>query len=185
MKELQGKYQKAIIFAAQKHTDINQLIPGSNLPYVVHLSNVAMEILIAAHNSDKFDSEFAIQVALLHDVLEDTETTTEELENEFGTEIAKAVLALTKNSQIPKEDRMEDSINRIKESPKEVWAVKLADRITNLQPPPKHWNIEKIRAYQKQAVDIYNSLKDGNEYLAERLLVKTSEYLNYCGEIGE
>jgi guanosine-3',5'-bis(diphosphate) 3'-pyrophosphohydrolase len=180
MTELQAKYQKAIKFAAEKHAEKNQLIPGTNLPYVVHLSNVAMEILIATQHTEKFDSEFATQVALLHDILEDTETTFNELENEFGKEIAQAVLALTKDSKIPKDERMNDSLNRIKELPKEVWAVKLADRITNLQSPPKHWRFEKIIEYQKQAILIHNSLKDGNEYLEKRLWEKASDYLKYC-----
>ena len=180
MTELQTKYQKAIKFAAKRHADKNQLIPGTNLPYVVHLSNVAMEILIASQKTENFDSEFAIQVALLHDILEDTETTFEEIGNEFGIKIAQAVLALTKNSKIQKEERMDDSLNRIKELPKEVWAVKLADRITNLQPPPEHWSFEKITEYQKQAVLIYNSLKGGNEYLEDRLWEKTLDYLKYC-----
>lgn len=185
MTELQTKYQKAIKFAAKKHADINQLIPGTNLPYVVHLSNVAMEILIAAQKTENFDSEFAIQVALLHDILEDTETTFDEIANEFGKEIAQAVLALTKNSKIPKEERMNDSLNRIKKLQKEVWAVKLADRITNLQVPPEHWSFEKITEYQKQAVLIHDSLKDGNKYLEDRLLEKTSDYLKYCAIVKE
>lgn len=179
MNEVQSKYQKAIVFAAKKHADKNQLIPGTNLPYVVHLSNVAMEILIAAQNTEKFDLEFAVQVALLHDVLEDTEATFEELVSVFGREIAQAVLSLTKDSKIPKEERMNDSLIRIKGMRKEVWAVKLADRITNLQPPPEHWNSEKIEAYQKQAVQIHKTLKDGNEYLEKRLWNKTIEYLKY------
>lgn len=179
MNELQSKYQKAIKFAARKHAEKNQLIPGTNLPYVVHLSNVTMEILIAAQNTQKFDSGFAIQVALLHDILEDTETTFEEVANEFGKEVAQAVLALTKDSKLPKEERMEDSLKRIKELSNEVWAVKLADRITNLQAPPVHWTFDKITEYQKQAVLIYDSLKEGNEYLGKRLLQKTSDYLKY------
>lgn len=179
MNELQSKYQKAIFFAAKKHADKSQLIPGTNLPYVVHLSNVAMEILIAAQNTEKFDSEFAVQVALLHDVLEDTKTTFEELVYVFGREIAQAVLALTKDSKISKENRMDDSLIRIKEMQKEVWAVKLADRITNLQKPPEYWNFEKIKEYQKQAVLIHSSLKSGNEYLEKRLWKNVLDYLKY------
>lgn len=182
MNDLQTKYQKAIQSAAKRHADSNQVIPGTNLPYVVHLSNVAMEILIAAQKTEHFDPEFAIQVALLHDILEDTETTFDELADEFGKEIAQAVLALTKNPELPKEERMDDSLKRIKALRKEVWAVKLADRITNLQAPPKHWSLEKIKAYQEQAISIYNALKGGNAYLEERILEKISAYLNYCME---
>ncbi|WP_294322593.1 hypothetical protein [uncultured Chryseobacterium sp.] len=81
---LQDIYQNTIQFAAQKHTEINQTIPGTNLPYVVHLSNVAMEILVAAGQSESFNIGFAIQVALLHDVLEDTGATFEELSENSG-----------------------------------------------------------------------------------------------------
>jgi guanosine-3',5'-bis(diphosphate) 3'-pyrophosphohydrolase len=185
MTDLQSKYQKAIKFAAKRHADKNQVIPGTTLPYVVHLSNVAMEVLIAAANTEKFDSGFAVQVALLHDVLEDTDTTFDEIAHEFGKEIAQGVLALTKNSEIPKENRMDNSLNRIMQLQKEVWAVKLADRITNLQPPPAHWSVEKITEYRQQAVLIYNSLKGGNDYLEKRLSEKISEYSEYCARAKE
>jgi guanosine-3',5'-bis(diphosphate) 3'-pyrophosphohydrolase len=185
MSELQSQYQNAIKFAAKRHADKNQLVPGTNLPYVVHLSNVAMEVLIAAGKTEKFDSGFAVQLALLHDVLEDTDTDFDEIANEFGKDIAQGVLALTKDSKIPKENRMEDSLNRIKQLRKEVWAVKLADRITNLQTPPAHWSVEKITEYRKQAVLIYNSLKGGNDYLEERLSQKISEYSEYCASVKE
>lgn len=180
MINIQTLYQKAIKFAAKKHADINQLIPGTNLPYVVHLSNVAMEILIASQNTKEFNAEFAVQVALLHDILEDTNTTFDELSQEFSPAIAQAVLALTKNAEIPKESRMTDSLNRIKLLPKEVWAVKLADRITNLQTPPQLWGIEKISAYQKEAIQIADALKGSNDFLEKRLQEKIVDYLEYC-----
>lgn len=179
---LQNAYQKAIRFAAEKH--IGQTIPGTEISYVVHLSNVAMEIMIAAENSENFDLEFAIQVALLHDILEDTATTFEDLKQNFGVKIANAVLALTKNSEIKDEEKMLDSLIRIKRQPSEVWAVKLADRITNLQKPPGHWNLAKISQYKSEAERILDELENGNEYLAKRLENKIVEYENYCfGEV--
>ncbi|WP_291144541.1 HD domain-containing protein [Flavobacterium sp. UBA7680] len=141
--DVQTGYQKAIIFATIKHLENNQTITDSNLPYVIHLSNVAMEILIASNNTENFDLNFATQVALLHDTLEDTNTTFEELELEFGLDIAEGVSALTKNSDLPKEEKMLDSLNRISKLKKEVWAVKLADRITHLQNLPKAGTILK------------------------------------------
>ncbi|WP_264525429.1 HD domain-containing protein [Flavobacterium sp. N502536] len=180
MTELQTIYQRTIKFAAKKHADQNQVIPGTNLPYVVHLSNVTMEILLATQNTASFNTAFAIQIALLHDILEDTQTIFEELVTEFDEEIAQAVLALTKDSKIPKEERMADSLARIKELSKEVWAVKLADRITNLQVPPENWSVEKIKEYQQQAVQILNTLKGGNAYLEKRLSERIENYLTYC-----
>lgn len=173
----QSLYQKAIIFAGEKHKD--QLVPGSKSNYLLHLSNVTMEILIAGHNTINFDTNFAIQIALLHDSLEDTDTTFDELRTHFSQAIAQAVLALTKNKDLPKEQQMQDSLNRIKELQSEVWAVKLADRITNLQPPPSHWDTDKKQKYLDQAKLILNELNNGNDYLADRLKEKIKEYKEY------
>lgn len=111
--EVQSKCQQAIKFATLKHLEEGQKVPGSNLPYVVHLSNVAMEILIAASHSDSFDLGFAMQIALLHDTLEDTSTEFGEIEKSFGIDVAEAVLALTKNSELPKDQQMRDSLYKI------------------------------------------------------------------------
>lgn len=177
--DIQTLYQEAIKFATARHQEKDQKIPGTNLPYVVHLSNVAMEIIIAGFNTNGFDIDFAIQVALLHDTLEDTETTVKELENKFGIEIAKAVAALSKNEKLHKENQIQDSLTRIKKMPKEVWAVKLADRITNLQPPPPPWDKEKRIKYREEAWLILHKLKAGNHFLAKRLEAKIEEYGNY------
>lgn len=180
--EAQTLYQEAIKFATAKHLENDQKIPGTDLPYVVHLSNVAMEILIASLNTTNFNLGFAVQIALLHDTIEDTSTNFEELENKFGLEIAKAVSALTKNSELPKEQQMPDSLARIKQLQSEVWAIKLADRITNLQQPPAHWDIAKKLKYQQEARTILTELNNGNEFLARRLEKKIEEYGNYLTE---
>jgi len=175
----QTLYQEAIKFATAKHLDQDQKVPGTNLPYIVHLSNVAMEIMIASLNTDSFNLGLAVQVALLLDTLEDTSTVFAELESKFGIEVATAVSALTKNSDLSKEQSMVDSLARIKEMPYEVWAVKLADRITNLQPPPARWDNGRKIAYRGEAMLILNELKEGNEYLASRLQSKIEEYQIY------
>ena len=179
MFDVQDSYQEAIIFATLKHLKKNQKVKGTELPYVVHLSNVAMEIIMAASHTPKFDLDFAVQVALLHDVLEDTSTPYDDLHENFGTDIATAVWSLSKNKDLPKNEQILDSIGKIKLLDKEVWAVKLADRITNLQPPPKNWNREKRKEYQKEARVILAELKGGNIYLEKRLRHKIKEYSDY------
>lgn len=174
--DLQTLYQKAILFAAKKHHAAGQTLPGTELPYLVHLSNVAMEILIAGSNTLDFDTNFAIQVALLHDTLEDTPTTAAELELVFGKKVANAVNALTKNDNLPKSEKMPDSLTRIKTQGKEVWAVKLADRITNLQKPPDQWDSEKKLKYKLEAESILAALYGANDYLESRLASKITEY---------
>ena len=99
-----------------------------------------MEILVAAPRTRDFDLIYAVQVALLHDTIEDTETTFDDLKHLFGEDIAKAVQSLSKNKELPKDKQVPDSLRRIKDLQKEVWAVKLADRITNLQPAPPGWS---------------------------------------------
>lgn len=177
--EIQTIYQHALKFAASKHAAKQQMVPGTNLPYAVHISNVAMEIIIASYNSKDFDLAFALPVALLHDTLEDTSATYEEIKTNFSEDIAKAVSALTKNESLSPNEKMADSLNRIKSLSKEVWAVKLADRITNLQKPPSSWDNNKKGAYLREAKDILIQLKGGNEYLENRLSNKIAEYRQY------
>ena len=177
--DIQTAYQQAIAFASSKHQEKNQTVKGTKLPYVVHLSNVAMELFIASCFTPDWDMKFVIQVALLHDTLEDTDTSINEIEHRFNPEIAKAVLALTKDPKLPKGQRILDSLSRIKRLRKEVWAVKLADRITNLQPPPADWTTEKRKQYWQESQVILDQLGEGNVHLAERLSEKISEYNSY------
>ena len=98
------------------------------------------------------------------------------MESEFGVDIVTAVFALTKNTELPAEEQMQDCIRKIKLLQPEVWAVKLADRITNLQPPPLHRNKERKITYREEARLILSELSDGNEYLVNRLEGKIEEY---------
>ena len=177
--EIQSIYQESIKFAASKHEEKKQTIPGTSLPYVVHLSNVAMEILVASQNSSSFKLDFAIQLALLHDTLEDTSATFEEISKQFGLDVAQGISALTKNEKLPKTEKMLDSLRRIKDLQTEVWAVKLADRITNLQEPPAHWENSKKSEYRQEAIQILQYLKGANSYLEQRLSSKITEYEKY------
>ena len=177
MTDIQTLYQKAIRFAADKHG--RQKVKGTRNPYVVHLSNVAMELFAAAPHTPGFDLPFAVQVALLHDTLEDTSATRAELETTFGSEITDAVWALTKNPKLLEDYRLTDSLAKIRQCRKEVWAVKLADRITNLQPPPKNWSLTHIREYLDDSIQILEALRGSNTFLEERLSGKIKDFGQY------
>jgi guanosine-3',5'-bis(diphosphate) 3'-pyrophosphohydrolase len=170
-------YQLIIRYVAEKHKD--QKLPGTDLPYLVHLCNVAMEIILAAPHSKQFNLDFALKIALLHDVLEDTTTTSAEIESIFGTEVLGGVLSLTKTKNLPKEERMLDSLSRIKRQPQEVWAVKMADRITNLQPAPPDWTTQKKEEYAQESLLILDNLFEGNPYLGMRLKNQMDLYRDY------
>lgn len=170
----QDKYIKACKFAAEAHN--GQLVPGTDLPYLVHLSLVSMEVIAAIGTDDRYDADLAMQCAWLHDTIEDTKTSYDDIADNFGVEVADGVQALTKDEGLPKSDQMADSLKRIKGQPKEVWAVKMADRITNLQPPPPKWSQEKIAKYRIEALLIHDYLKEANEMLADRLYAKAEAY---------
>ena len=160
--------QTAWIFAARKHK--TQLYPGpENLPYLAHIGAVLLELLPALQENVEFDAETAVCCALLHDTLEDTETTIEEIADSFGEKIAAGVSALTKVKSLKGEAATCDSLERIRSQPREIWAVKLADRAANLQTPPGHWGREKRLAYAKEGRLILEALGDASPCLAKVL----------------
>lgn len=173
----QDLFKRALDFAAQAHGV--QQVPGSGFPYVVHVTKVAAEVLHACHDS-AFDVDLAMVCALLHDTIEDAGVTPARLAAEFGAEVAEGVQALTKNAELPKDLRMRDSLDRIAKSRKEVWLVKLADRITNLEPPPPKWSVDKRRAYLDEAHQILNALRGASPALEVRLEEKAREYARFC-----
>ncbi|MFQ3170219.1 MAG: (p)ppGpp synthase/HD superfamily hydrolase [Oleispira sp.] len=174
----QEKYLTAWNFACTVHN--GQTLPGSDIPYINHLGLVAMEAMATIAHENIDNPNLLVVCALLHDSIEDTATTYKDINNMFGADIAEGVLALTKNKQLSsKHEQMLDSINRIKDQPIEVWMVKLCDRITNLQVPPKHWNKDKIIQYQNEARLILDQLSEANKFLAKRLKNKISAYEQY------
>lgn len=174
----QEKYLNALDFAANAHGD--QKTPN-NLPYVTHITSVAMEVIHACVESKMEDkkTDFAITVALLHDVIEDTEISYDDIYVKFGIDIAEAVDALSKDETLPKKEQMSDSMNKLLAQPYEVQMIKLANRITNMKKPPESWDNEKIYNYHKEAKFILSCLKNSNAYLSQRLENKIAEYRVY------
>ena len=94
--------------------------------------------------------------------------------------IAKGVAALTKDKSLPsKELQMRDSLERLKKRQNCVALVKLADRITNLDIPPKHWDAIKKRTYLEEAKLILKELGYAHTYLARKLQTKIEAYALY------
>ena len=156
---------------------------GQKIEYINHIGSVTFEILKAIEIDNTLNSDLSIKCAILHDTIEDTKLTIEEVENRFGKNVANGVLALTKKEQDDTvKDKMLDSLARIKKQPKEVWAVKMADRICNLYAPPFYWSNDKKKAYLDEAKIIHKELKNGSSYLANRLLEKIEKYNSFIDE---
>lgn len=176
----QDLYKRALDFAARAHG--SQKVPGSGFPYVVHVTKVAMEAMAACVDDPTADINLALACALLHDSMEDAGVTAARLSAEFGLAVAEGVRALTKDESVPKEARMADALERIRRQPREVWIVKLADRITNLEPPPPDWTLEKRRKYLAEAQLILRTLRGGSPLLEARMAEKIAAYEAHCRE---
>ncbi|MDY0266035.1 MAG: hypothetical protein RBQ94_00035 [Methanimicrococcus sp.] len=128
--ELQDFYNHALFFAAEAHG--NQLYGGS--PYILHVCMVADEVF-AAHQKEPFSNiENAVQIALLHDVLEDTHIMENEMLQHFSSDVVSGVKLLTKH----KGQSLRDYLSGIKKGGADISKIKMCDRIINLQRLPVH-----------------------------------------------
>lgn len=166
------QYVAALRFAAVRH--LSQRVTDSEYPYLVHVVSVAAEVIAAG--PDAVDLNLAVSCALLHDTIEDTPTTHAELAERFGVRVADGVLALTKDRSVPKPERMADCLQRIRAQPHEVWMVKLADRITNLEVPPSSWPADQRRLYRDEAIAIADALGAASQVLEARLRARIAAY---------
>jgi (p)ppGpp synthase/HD superfamily hydrolase len=172
-------YVDALHFAAAAHRD--QRFPGKDLPYLVHVVAVAAEVIAALPDEAPDRPDLAVQCALLHDTVEDTDASLDELAARFGPDVAAGVDALSKRASLPKDRQMDDSIDRILAQPREIALVKLADRITNLAEPPPYWTVEKRSAYRAEAEHLVARLGGSSRRLADRLRARIVEYRAWCG----
>ena len=171
----QDKINEALLFAAIKHEGFKMKQPS--VSYLAHLQGVCLEAISGCLNSKvDVNLEKVIILSLLHDTIEDTGTTYEEIKEKFGKDIADGVKALTKDESLDISIRMQDSLSRIKKESVEVSIVKLADRLFNLKDIPCNWSEAKDNEYREQAKLILNELGISNEYMAKRLKDKIDNY---------
>lgn len=174
----QDGFLRAWNFASTAHA--GHLAKGTDEPesYLRHLGPVAAEVMAAiAARDDVADPDLAVQCAILHDVVEDTRVSIAQIEAEFGAEVAAGVAALTRDEAAgDRTAQILDSLERIRARPREVWMVKLADRITNLQPPPLEWDEAEVAAYRRQALEIHDALAEACPILGPRLAAKIEAY---------
>ena len=110
-----------------------------------------MEVIAPLQNESRGDEDLAVQCALLHGITEVTSVSTEEVSVEFGEAVTNGVLALKKHKALPEEQQPEGSLRRIHRRPAAIWMVKLAYRISSLQPPPPHWDRRRAAARRDEA----------------------------------
>ncbi len=168
---------KAVSFAAHKHKDQRRKDKEAS-PYINHPIGLA-EVLVDVGNVSDVNT---ICAALLHDTVEDTETTPEELTEIFGAEICKIVMEVTDDKSLGKDERKQAQIDHAMHLSREARAVKLADKICNLGDVssfPPDWPLGRRQQYFDWARNVIDGLRgDWSELEAEfdrRYLLRPTE----------
>jgi guanosine-3',5'-bis(diphosphate) 3'-pyrophosphohydrolase len=156
---------KALALAADKHRNQRRKDPEAS-PYINHPIALASVLCNEAHVTD-ID---VICGALLHDTVEDTETTFEELEAEFGDGIREIVADVTDDKTLSKQERKQRQIDHAAHAGDKAKLVKLADKISNLRDvahnPPADWELSRRQEYfdwAKQVIDQIRGIHPGLE----------------------
>jgi GTP diphosphokinase / guanosine-3',5'-bis(diphosphate) 3'-diphosphatase len=166
-----GLVLRAAQFAANKHKDQRRKDVKAT-PYINHPINLA-EVL---HTDGGVRDPVVIAAALLHDTIEDTETTYDELRGVFGTEVADVVVEVTDVKFLAADSRKRLQVAKAGRASERARQVKLADKICNLRDilarPPAGWSSARQQKYfdwAKQVVDQARGVNPKLERMFDRL----------------
>jgi len=153
-----GLMLEALQFAALKHRDQRRKDLEAS-PYINHpiaLANILWR-------EGRVTEPTVICAALLHDTIEDTETTPAELRKHFGGKIASIVMEVTDDKSLEKAERKRAQIEHAPHLSREAKLVKLADKISNVRDmcasPPAHWPMRRRREYFDWARKVVDALR--------------------------
>ena len=158
---------KCYKFAAIKHK--TQLRKDGITPYINHPIGVA-DILC---NEAGVTDPVVIQAAVLHDTVEDTDTTFAEIEKEFGPEVTHVVKEVTDDKTLPKDKRKQLQIEHAPHISQQAKLVKLADKLYNLRDInrvlPQGWSEERGQEYFVWAHKVVSGLSGTNSKMEQKL----------------
>ena len=156
---------RAAQFAAEKHRHQRRKDAHAS-PYINHPIELAN---VLANEGGVHDPD-VLCAALLHDTIEDTQTTAEELRAIFGDTITGIVLEVTDDKLLSKEDRKRLQIEHAPHVSHQAKLVKLADKICNLRDiissPPAKWSLERKQEYFDWAAKVVAGARDAHPGLA-------------------
>jgi GTP diphosphokinase / guanosine-3',5'-bis(diphosphate) 3'-diphosphatase len=157
---------QAAAFAAEKHRNQRRKDEEAS-PYINHPIQLAY-ILVQADIEDPV----VLAAALLHDTIEDTQTTLDELEIVFGYEIANIVAECSDDKTLTKLERKQAQIDHAATISPKAKLVKLADKIANVSDingaPPAGWSIERKREYFDWAKKVVDRMRGVHKVLESR-----------------
>jgi guanosine-3',5'-bis(diphosphate) 3'-pyrophosphohydrolase len=157
---------RALSFAAEKHRDQRRKDDHGS-PYINHPIALARVLCDEAGVTDPD----ILCAALLHDTVEDTETTPEELETQFGPLVRGIVLEVSDDKSLPKAERKRLQIAHAAVATRGAKLVKLADKICNLRDvalnPPVGWDLDRRQAYFDWARNVVAGMRGTHPVLEE------------------
>jgi guanosine-3',5'-bis(diphosphate) 3'-pyrophosphohydrolase len=149
---------RAASFAADRHRRQRRKDAEAS-PYINH--PLALADLLAGEGG--ISDPIVLAAALLHDTVEDTETTLEEIAAGFGAEVAAIVAEVTDDKSLPKAERKRLQVAKAAGKSERAKLVKLADKICNLRDiaatPPAGWSVERRRDYFGFAAEVVDGLR--------------------------
>lgn len=171
---------RALSFAALKHRD--QRRKGNHqAPYINHPIEVATIVATVG----RVDDIAVLQAAILHDTVEDTDTTPEEIELAFGADVCALVLEMTDDMSMSSPARKQKQIARATGLSPRAKLIKIADKIANVgdiaRHPPPDWTLERRRNYFAWTAQVIDRCRGVNEALEARY----DEVLRQALEITE
>lgn len=159
-----AKLLRAARFAAVKH--VKQKRKGNDeAPYINH----PLEVANLLANVGKVEDYDVLIAAILHDTIEDTETTREEIAEKFGETVAKMVLEVTDDKSLPKAERKQKQIEHAPHLSHGAKQIKLGDKISNIRDvmenPPDGWSDKRRREYVEWGEKVIDGLRGANAKL--------------------
>lgn len=155
---------EAAAFAADKHR-MQRRKDAEASPYINH--PLALAHILSREG--KISDPVVLCAALLHDTVEDTETTLEELEARFGAEVAATVAEVTNDDSLPKAEQKRLQVAKAASRSRAAKLVKLADKISNLRDlaatPPAGWSRERRLEYYRWSREVVAGLRGVNPAL--------------------
>ena len=157
---------RAAAFAAEKHRNQRRKDEEAS-PYINHPIQLAY-ILVQADVEDPV----VLAAALLHDTIEDTNTTLEELQIVFGYEIAGIVDECSDDKKLTKLERKQAQVDHAAAISRKAKLVKIADKIANVNDiddaPPAGWSLERKREYFDWAKKVVDQMRGTHAVLEAR-----------------
>ncbi|MBF0470567.1 MAG: bifunctional (p)ppGpp synthetase/guanosine-3',5'-bis(diphosphate) 3'-pyrophosphohydrolase [Gammaproteobacteria bacterium] len=156
----------AIHFATDKHRQQRRK-DADETPYINH----PLSLLHLLVTEGSVTDPATLCAAVLHDTIEDTETTEAELYHHFGQEIASVVMEVSDDKNLPKTEQKRLQIEHAPHISERAKLVKLADKICNLRDllttPPVDWPSERKLAYFHWASEVVDGIRGAHPKLEE------------------